>query len=289
MARRVPRLWAFVPPAVALHLLAFALWPHQIAGGPNGAGAGGADVISLAAADGTLSDLVAQWERPPEAAPVSPTLPEPAPEPTQATVEAPPALPAEAPPETAPAPQAPQMDLPAPVPDAPPAPVAAPVAPKPPEPAAVPAKPKPPKVPKIVKQAPPEAAAKTPPPGGGSAGSRAAGAGGGTAAGVNGSATEGSLSPGARRSALAEWGGQIRARIERAKRRPEIAVPGRVKLDLRIGRDGRLVSVSVAQSGGAALDAAAVAAVRTAGRFPAAPATLAEPSYPFTLTLLFNP
>lgn len=281
-----PRLWAFVPPAVALHLLAFALWPHVTVGGPNGAGEGGADLVTLAAADGTLSDLVAQWESPPEAAPVSPALSEPAPDPTPSAAEAAPALPRAA--EPAPAADAPQMELPAPVPDAPPAPVAAPADPKPVPPAPGPAKPKPPKVPKIVKQAPRDTA-KSPPPGGGSAGSRAAGAGGGAVAGVNGAATEGSLSPGERRSALAEWGGQIRARIERAKRRPATGGAGRVMLALRVGRDGRLVSVSVAQSGGSALDAAALAAVRAAGRFPPAPAALAEPSYAFTLPLRFTP
>lgn len=285
---RAPRLWLFLPLAVALHLLAFALWPRETAGGPNGAGDGGTDLVTLAAADGALSDLVAQWEAPPEAAPVAPTLPAPAfTAMTEFAPSAPdPALPAEAVPEAMP-PEAPQMELPAPIADAPPAPVAAPPAPKPPEAKPVPAKPKPPKIPKIVQKPAPGAAAQ--PPGGGSAGTRAAGAGGGAAAGENGTSPAGSLSPGERRSALAQWGGQIRARIERARRSPAGGGAGRVMLALRVGRDGRLVSVSVSQSAGSALDAAALAAVRAAGRFPPAPPTLAEPSYPFTLPLRFTP
>lgn len=274
---RAPRFLAFVLLALVLHLAAFALWPRAQLGGPNGAGEGGFDVISLAPGDGSLSALVAEWERPPALDETPAALPEP-PAPQAAPVpDLPPDVTVPAAPDAPPAPA--EMALPAPVPDAPPAPVAAPA---PPKAKAQPAKPKPAKP---QRSAPPKAAPAAPGPA--QAGAKAAGAGGGTAAGVNGTSREGSLSPGALRSALAEWGGQIRARIERQKQRPAGGASGRVLLALTVGRDGRLISVSVAQSAGAAADAAALASVRAAGRFPPAPASLAEPSYSFTLPLRF--
>ena len=95
------------------------------------------------------------------------------------------------------------------------------------------------------------------------------------------------LSQAQRQSLMAEWGGQIMARIERA--RPRVTGKGQVTLTLRIGRDGMLAALGVAQgSGNTALDEAALAAVRRAGQFPAAPEALREASYAFTLPIRFR-
>ncbi|MBZ4023736.1 hypothetical protein CKO11_14880 [Rhodobacter sp. TJ_12] len=92
------------------------------------------------------------------------------------------------------------------------------------------------------------------------------------------------------KSLTAKWGATIRARIERRKSYPSAAgrASGSVGLALRVGRDGALVSASVNRSSGhAALDAAALAAVRRAGRFAPAPEGLTQPSYAFSLAVEF--
>lgn len=277
-ARQFSGFWLFLPVALALHLAVFALWPRALAGGANGAGEGGVDAVTLAAADGSIADLVAGWERPPEVAPepAAPLAPEVAPAPDR--LSSPLAAPVLALPASPP-----DMALPVPVPDAPPAPVAAPEAPPKPK---APPKATPPKPAKPAAKAPKPAGSQT---GGGAAGSRAAGQGGGTAAGTNGSAQQGSLSPGQTRSLKAEWGGAIRARIERNRRQAAGGGTGRVVLELTVSRDGRLLSASVAQSSGLpALDSAALQAARSAGRFPPAPRALTEQSYVFNLPLRFK-
>ena len=70
-----------------------------------------------------------------------------------------------------------------------------------------------------------------------------------------------------------------------AQRRSAVTVGVALSLD----RDGQLVAASVAQSSGvAALDLAAVAAVRAAAPFPAAPDALTAADYGFTLRVKFG-
>jgi protein TonB len=58
---------------------------------------------------------------------------------------------------------------------------------------------------------------------------------------------------------------------------------------LVVGRDGRLQGVSLAaSSGSAALDRAAIEAVRRAGRFPPAPAGLDRAAYTFAVPMTFR-
>ncbi|MEX1662575.1 energy transducer TonB [Thioclava sp. 15-R06ZXC-3] len=268
------RVWAFggaLGGAVALHLTVFALWQPPVAGGAQSAGAQGADLVAITPASAAMAAVVADWERPPQAA-------------------------------AAPKPLAPQTDEAtpsAPAPNDPPLTNAAPTAPAPPQPRETPPPqqtvPPPPEMPRpVAKPKPqPKPATKTVPKA--SRASQAApeqqakGAGGGVAAGQQGKARAATLSPGQTRAAMASWGAQIRAQIERAKTPPAGAGAGRVIVILRVARTGQLLSVSLAQSSGnGALDRAAVQAVRRAGRFAPAPKGLEAQSYAFDLPMAFR-
>ncbi|MCU0815176.1 MAG: TonB family protein [Cypionkella sp.] len=282
--------------ALALHLGAFALHP-----GPAGAvasGDGGAALVSLEAAPASISSMVAAWDRPPEMAQEAPAPP---PAPTlETSVPARPILPT-ASPTSAPA----LLILPTLLPPSeaeatPQRQAEAPEAPSEPPPSTRP-KPRPDPVAQRPAQTAPQRErapeqparrdAQAAAPSTGQAAQRAAGAGGGARAGQGGSSEAGTLSKAAIIDLRAEWGAKIRARIESRKRYPAGAgrATGTVTLRLTISRAGALTGVSVAgPSGHAALDEAALRAVRAAGKFPAAPAGLAEASYSFTLPMTFS-
>ncbi|QYK40442.1 MAG: TonB family protein [Paracoccaceae bacterium] len=119
----------------------------------------------------------------------------------------------------------------------------------------------------------------------------AAGKGKNDAAGTGGNAEAATLSQSKVNDLKASWGARIRARIERRKEYPAKAdgADGKVALSLVVGRDGRLISVSVSRSSGrAVLDQAALRAVERAGRFPAAPEELIDGSYAFALSIGFK-
>ena len=123
------------------------------------------------------------------------------------------------------------------------------------------------------------------------AAARAAGSGGAAQAGTSGADAQATVSAGTAKSQLSKWGASIRSRIERRKSYPTAAgrASGSVGLALRVGRDGTLQSASINRSSGnAALDAAALAAVRKAGKFPAAPTELTKPSYAFSISVTFR-
>lgn len=87
------------------------------------------------------------------------------------------------------------------------------------------------------------------------------------------------------------WLSAIRARVERRKAYPVAAggAEGRVTLQLTVDRAGRLKSVGVARSSGnPMLDAAALRAVKSAGRFPRAPGAVTEAAVTFRLPLRFS-
>lgn len=87
------------------------------------------------------------------------------------------------------------------------------------------------------------------------------------------------------------WLSAIRARVERRKAYPAAAggAEGRVTLQLTVDRAGRLKAVGVARSSGhALLDAAALRAVKAAGRFPKAPGAVTETAVTFNLPLRFS-
>ncbi|PJE31853.1 outer membrane transport energization protein TonB [Pseudooceanicola antarcticus] len=87
------------------------------------------------------------------------------------------------------------------------------------------------------------------------------------------------------------WGARIRTRIERRKRFPSgmRGQSGRVVVRLTVGRDGAILGASVLRSSGQqAFDAAAMEAVRRAGKLPPAPQGLGQASYSFTLPMDFS-
>lgn len=281
--------------AVALHLAAFA-WRAPEAGAAA-SGAGGEALVSLEASSGSIAEMVEEWERPPEpmAEPVPQLPPEMAqPEPpSQLTT---PDLPDTAPPVPAPllalpeAPEMPSMDiaeLPPPPPEPEPAPEPLPdTRPEPrPEPEPQPAPDPQPRAEPQPKRQP------TTPPAANVAGQRAAGSGGGANAGASGGAQSATDSQARAHDLKAGWGASIRARVERRKAYPRDAgsASGTVTVQLSVSRSGALAGVAlVGSSGNPALDAAAVKAVRAAGRFPAAPAGLGDASYSFTLPMSFS-
>jgi protein TonB len=277
--------------ALGLHIGAFALHP-----GPAGAvasGAGGAALVSLAASDGALADLVAAWDRPPEPSPAVaplglPATPETAPDPMAAMqAEAPPRLPAF--PELAALPPASPAPRAEPPPDMPPSPQPSAEAPAPPPPADIRPKARP--KPATRTEAQPEAPRHKNPPAPAQAGQLARGTGDGAAAGQGGRASAGTASAAAAASAKAEWGARIRSRIERRKAYPPTArgAAGTVTVRLSVDPGGGLLSVNLAKSSGNdALDAAALRAVRAAAPFPAAPRGLGAKAQSFTLPMTFR-
>lgn len=270
----------FVPLAAGLHVAAFA-----VVGSPTGAvggaaGMGGESLVSVAAAPEAYRALAEEWRTPPQAVPAPAALPAP-------TRAAPPnaPLPVQKPERIA-APRVP----PAPPLDALPAMPSAPLE-RPGHPAAhpVPADipPASPPTPKDADTAPERTPRTTTPPP--QSGQIAQGAGRATTSGAGAEAVP-TLSPAQVRGRRAEWGAQILARVNRHHRYPSgTRASGQAQVELVLARDGRVVSVRLIRSAGdAALDRAALTAVRRAGRFPAAPTGLTEPRYSFTVPLRFE-
>lgn len=295
----------FAAMALCLHL-AFAV-TFSRSEGLTSSGAGGEALITLEAAPPQIETLVAAWERPPETAQsvLSPRPDMPAPQTqrapkVQAVIErtARPARPemialpsANAPPkapmvDTAPAPE--PEDLSAFAVSVSKRPAARPAPPAEKQAAKAPAKTSVRPAEAAKTRAKPARKAQTASEG--SAAQKAAGAGGGRQAGQSGAQSAATLSKGQQARLISVWGGQIRARIDRAKRAPSGArLRGRVVLRLTVQPSGSISAVSIAKSSGhKALDQAAIGAVKRAGRFARAPKGLEKPNYTFTLPIAFN-
>ena len=96
-------------------------------------------------------------------------------------------------------------------------------------------------------------------------------------------------SAGEAKALKADWGSKVRARINRKVALPADSAPSTVKVRLEIAASGALLAVGIAQSSGqAALDAAALKAVKSAAPFARAPKGLSEPSYSFSLPITFK-
>lgn len=276
--RRVAEFAVAAGVAGALHLGAFAALGMGVPSGVESAGEGGdalVSLVSLVASDAGIAAMVEAWERPPELAVPEAVLPAP-------EMEAAPVAPAqEQVVKPLPVPELPQMPVAEAMPDlAALAPPPKPEAPPEPEPAPEPA-PKPAAKPKPAPQDSEAQEAQV-----------AAGQGGKPAAGNEGAAEVATASGAGADSLRAEWGADIRARIERRKSYPRDGdgAAGTVKLRIVVGTDGRLRGVAViASSGSPALDAAALRAVERAGRFPRAPRGIAAGEASFTLPVSFRP
>jgi protein TonB len=89
--------------------------------------------------------------------------------------------------------------------------------------------------------------------------------------------------------ALRQYQAKVRADIEREVRRMRHSGRGRAAVRLTFGRSGSLSSVSIAtSSGNPAIDRTILQAVKRASPFPAAPATLPEASFSWTIGLRVN-
>jgi protein TonB len=244
-------------------------------GGTDGAGEDGASAVTIAAADARLSALVAEWDRPPDAATDAPT-PQPAPSDVGATLRTPDADRAT---ETLPPAPLP-LPLPDPVSAAPLPATSAPPPPETPRPQAQAVTAAPPPDTRPAPRPEPAQVARTAPaqP---SAAHRASGAGDGATAGQQATGARTTLSPQRRAALQAEWAGAIQSRIARNQRYPAgNHGEGRVKVELVILRSGQLGQVTLAASSGRpALDDAAITAVRRAAPFPPAPDGLEDDWY----------
>jgi protein TonB len=272
--RGVFEFTGFAGLALALHVAAFQGLPQ----GSESAGSGGDAVMTLAAVSGSLSEMVAIWDRPPDVSEIVPAaLPQPlldhtATAATSSEALEPPAT--KAPPRLAPVlplrevavPQDATQSLPpAPSPQVDVPPKIRPQA----RPVSQPSKPKP-----TVSQAP-------------RAATTAAGSGATAERGTHGPAETASLTQGARQTLIAAWGGKIRNRIDAA--RPRGTGRGSVTVLLTVARNGKLQNVGIAVSSGqGSLDQRALRAVKAAGQFPAAPSSLTDASYSFRLPIRFD-
>lgn len=288
--------------ALGLHVGALTALQSPPDGESAASGAGGDTLVSLEASSGAVAALVSDWDRPPEALveppPNLPQMTEPQPsQPVPFVARAPSAPPS----VSSPALQPPAQDNPAL-----PAPPQAP----PPEPESkveevvqtyapqMTARPieRPARQSPVPQQAPALASPRQTNqaeanPVTSSPAQRAAGQGGGTNAGAAQAGQAATQTAAARQSAMAEWGGVIRSRIERRKSYPRAAgrAGGTVRVAIRVGADGGLQGLGIAQSSGnAALDQAALSAVQRAGRFPAAPAAVGGGVHSFTLPMTFS-
>lgn len=254
--RQVLNSMVFGGIAVGLHIAAFAIRPPQ--GGAEAAGEGGQQLLSVAAASASYAAMAKAWETPPQVMqmpqsvmPVAPAMP-----------GVPALLPMT---DSTPGAPAPRMLL------------------------ADRATPKAPTLETRSAQPPAKPPAAPSQPSSPTRQKKAAGAGAGQAAGERSNARSATATPERQRSLMAQWGGAIRAGIDRAKRPPRGAGEGMVTLSVQVMADGQLHAVKVrTSSGNPALDIAALEAVKRAKRFPPAPSGLGGGSFGFTLKIRFS-
>ena len=276
----------FASVALVAHLAVFSMSAPEggtDAGGASGTAEGTEIALPMAGIDPHLAALVRQWEEPvtPPPAPPAPLAAPPGmppPEVTRPADDAPalPALPRAMSAPTGSA-QAPQAETRTPqlfdTPEAPPRtrPRARPAQPPAPQRAESASRPRT----APTAEAPRNSAAPA---------SRAQGSAQGT--GGQGQAQSRSGS-GSDATLLAQWGGGIRAAIQRQQRSPATSARGTVQVQLQVASDGRLSGVRVTSSSGhTALDRAAVQAVQRA-RLPQAPSGIGG-THAFNLPLTWR-
>ncbi|SDI62531.1 TonB family protein [Lutimaribacter saemankumensis] len=271
---------AFLTLSVGAHVLVLAQ-PGGVGGGPGGEG--GEAQITLAAMSGNMADMVAAWTAAPEVQAVPVAM---APPPVSDVVKLPQVVEMKTLPQSVPAglpmPQTPQA-----APRADTAPPPRPVRPEPEKTVSEQSdRPDVRPVARPVEQAQPRPAQQA-----SRAAQKAKGQGNAPQAGhvtVNVVKTP-APSAAQTRSLMADWGGRVRASVEKNKRFPRgTRASGKVNLRLTLSHTGQLQGVVITRSSGnEALDRAAVAAVQRA-RFPAAPKGLAAGSHRFNLPVSFS-
>ncbi|WP_406720204.1 MULTISPECIES: TonB family protein [Thioclava] len=277
-------LAGFATVAAALHVMAFGFVSRSE--GAVSAGSGGDALVSIEAADAQVAELVEAWENPKM------------PEPELKLAAAPPKIdmPKVTLPTVAEAPPVPEVTEEAEVtPETPPVEEKVVQEEKPtelaPETSERPeAKPEKPVKPHRQARDDQRKGRKSDRDTAGRAARHAAGSGNRGARGNDGHSNAATLSNAQSESLRGRWGAQIRQRVERRKRYPSGAngAKGQAVVRLTVAASGQLVSASLARSSGnAAIDAAALSAVRNAGRFPKAPAGLGNASLTFTLPMSF--
>ena len=268
----------FLAVAAAVHA---GVWGASSPGVPEAGGAGGQSIVTIEASNAQLASLVEAWQRPVDVLRHSPELARPEAEPQQAAMprtnpaaDTPPDRAQAALPEVAAAPDLPQVDVSR-------------------SPEGNPARPEiPPETRPVARPALKSDAETAPPKPRAASTARPKETARGQAGGAAGAAEQPreapSLSTAAQQSLMAEWGGQIRARIERQKRYPRgTRATGTAHLTLTVSSAGALISVALRQSSGdPLLDRAALAAVRNA-RLPAKPRALPGDSHRFNLPVTF--
>lgn len=304
----------FLGLAVTAHLAIMWTMP---AGDPGSSGEGGDAAITLAASSAQIAEMVAALDTPPQIVEVDITPVEMPPAPTTNALPQPPM--AALTPRPTPTPSMPQLapitapGLSLPTAMAPPPAIVAP----PPLPKATPVtepaikpveqpvaktatadtprprqKPKPPAKPTQAKAAAKPAAPEAPNSGkgtvtsAGTAAKVAKGKGQSAQAGAGNTGTA-SLSPAKRANLLTVWGNKFRARVERRQVKPRgVNEGGRVLVYVSATGDGKIQNLGIAKSSGvAALDEAALTAVRRAGRFPKGPKQLGQGPHTFTFPI----
>lgn len=252
----------FVPVAAALHVVVWDFAPSSY--GSLAAGGSGRDTVTLAAATAQQSEMVARWQEAPQVTTnVSAELPTPM-VPTLSTLSMPgsaaPTLPS-APGLTAPLRAAlPQVDTHSTPP------------------------PRAEKAPPVVRpQARTQRVQSQP-------AKQAAGAGQNTQRGEASARAPQSQNTARAHALKAKWGAAIYAKVQQNMRYPRsLNAAGTAKLSLQVARDGQLQNLSLMQSSGdGAIDAAALHAVKRAGRFAKAPQGLDADAYAFSLSLTFK-
>lgn len=263
--RRVDRLaeaggWGLSGAAVTVALAGTLFWAELQAGSDRGL-----DTAILLELDPLppVAALPAPPPAPPAAAPPPPDTPAP-----DALPDLPDPAPAPAVPDTAPLPPMARTDAPPPLADpAPPAPVA--------DPALADARPR-----ARPERARPVQTAEAPAPARPAAESASA------------QPQSAAQSRAGAQDARAQWGAAIRKKVERRKAYPKAArgARGEVVVKMTVSRSGVLEAVAVARSSGnAALDEAALSAVRRTGGFPAAPDQVTGDRQVFSLPMQFAP
>ncbi|TCP61960.1 protein TonB [Rhodovulum bhavnagarense] len=289
--RRLLDIALFVPLAAGIHVAAFGIASGPMGGAPGAGGAGGEDLVTLAAAPHSMAELARDWARQPAAQTdlAVPDRPQAAQAPRLPDAErmaAPVREPAR--------PARPELGEVPPVAEMPPRPSVSRRNASLPGPREAPhadGPSRPDHAPDIASRSSPPPVTRNAPASEPQQARRAKGTEAVPQAGQAARAAAApSLSSAMRGQLRAEWGGQILGRVTRHHRYPRGATAQGVALvELVVDREGNLVSARLLRSAGdATLDRAALATVHRASPFPKAPDGLDRARDSFAVPLRYE-